>query len=258
MPYRRSMNGIRFAYSGGQYKAGTRYIGGRRAGTRTMMAPFWTRGLVKRGSVKKMVERTYKFKRTVVIEGLLQSGSAALPGGCVVGLSFSLGQINFNRSIQGGAVTSTNVAVPGVAEMTSLFQQYKVTKAVIKIVPSRPDGDLATGIPVSPLIAGFPTLLSVTDYDDNDATTTVAPLQECGDCRITMLDGIKTYTVKPKFVGVVTGAPGTTVAGPPTTGFLDCAQANIEHNGVKFGLIAQANYAASAYIDVYYTMRGSK
>lgn len=258
MPYRRAVGGVRFAYSGAQYSARSRYIGGRRAGRTSMAAPFWSRGLVKRSSVKKMVERLYKFKRTVVIEGLLQSGTAAAPGGCVVGLSFSLGQINFNRSIQGGAAASINVAVPGVSEMTALFQQYKVTKAVVKIVPSRPDADLASGIPVSPLIAGFPTLLSVTDYDDNEATTTVAPLQECGDCRITMLDGIKTFTVKPKFVGVVTGAPSTTVAGPPTTGFLDCAQPNIEHNGIKFGLIAQANYAASAYIDIYYTMRGSK
>lgn len=216
------------------------------------------RGMTSRRAITNMVNRTYRFKRTVVIEGLLQSGTAALPGGCVVGMSFSLGQINVNRSIQNGAVTVINTAVPAVTEMQNLFQQWKIEKVIVRIVPSRPDADIASGIPVSPLIASFPTLLSVTDYDDNNATTTVAPLQEHGDCKITMLDGIKSFAVVPKFVGVVTGAPGTTVAGPPTRGYLDCEQPNIEHNGIKFGLISQANYAASAYIDIFYTMRGTK
>lgn len=223
-----------------------------------LMRPRLARGMIRNSQIKTMQNRTYKFKRTIVFEGALQGGVAGLPGGCTLALSFSLGQVNWSRSIQGGAAATGNISVPASTEMTNLFQQYKIDKVTVRVVPARPDADIASTLPTLPLLPGFPTLLAVTDYDDNDAPTTVAPLQECGDCTIKMLDSIKNYTVYPKFVGVVTGAPGTTVAGPPMRGFLDCAQPNIEHNGIKFGFISQPFTYASLYIDVFYTMRGSK
>lgn len=243
--------------SGGGYVYPARR-GGRIVTARRLVRPSYAKGLVSKSN-RAMLEKTYVFKRTVLIQGLLQSGvNSALPGGCVVGLSVSLDTINVNRSVQGAASVSTNYSVPGASDMTNLFQQYKIDKFKIRIVPSRPDADIASTIPTLPLIPGFPTLITVTDYDDNNATTSVAPLQECGDNRIDMLDKMKTFTVRPKFVGVVTGAPGTTVAGPPMRGFLDVAQPSIEHNAIKFGYIAQAFSYADAYVDIYYTMRGSK
>lgn len=236
----------------------SRRRGGRRVSTSRLRMPAYTKGMISKTNAA-MLNKTYVFKRTVLIQGLLQSGvNAALPGGCTVGLSVSLDQVNYNRSIQGGASVATNIAVPGASDMTNLFQQYKIDKFKVRLVPARPDADIASTIPVLPLLPGFPTVISVTDYDDNNATTSVQPLQEHGDNRITMLDKMATYTVRPKFVGVVTGAPGTTVAGPPMRGFLDCAQASIEHNAIKFGFVAQAFSFVDAYVDIYYTMRGSK
>lgn len=202
---------------------------------------------------------TYKFKRTVVFQGALQSGTNTnAAGGGTLALSFSLGQVNWQRSVQAGAVASGNISVPASTELTNLFQQYKIDKVIIKAVPSRNSSDYGDGIPVIPGFPTFSTVLSVVDYDDNDAPTTIAPLQEHGDCSVKMMDRIHNYSLRPKFVGVVTGAPGTTVAGPPTRGFLDCAQPNIEHNGIKFGLVAEQNRFVDLYIDIYYIMRGSK
>lgn len=231
----------------------------KKASRRRLLRPYWARGLVKASSVKRMVDMTYKFKRTVVFQGALQSGTNTnAAGGGTLALSFSLGQVNWQRSIQGGAVANGNLTVPASSELTALFQQYKIDKVVIKAIPSRNSADYSDGVPVIPGLPTFSTVLSVIDYDDNDAPTTIAPLTEHGDCTIKMMDKIHNYVIKPKFVGVVTGAPGTTVAGPPTRGFLDCAQPNIEHNGIKFGLVAEQNRFIDMYIDIYYTMRGSK
>lgn len=238
---------------------GGRTLRGKRASKRMMVLPAWAKKARASRSIANFVNRTYKFKRTVVIQGALQSGTnTGLPGGGTVALSFSLGQVNMSRSIQGGAAANSNIAVPGVSEMTALFQQWKIDKVVVKIIPTRNSADIVDAIPVVPGYPTFPTLLTVIDYDDNDAPTTIAPLQEHGDCSIKMLDRIHSQTVKPKFTGVVTGAPGTTVAGPPMRGFLDCAQPNIEHNSVKFGFIAEQARFADLYVDIYYTMRGSK
>lgn len=217
------------------------------------------RGMIGSKSARAFLERSYKFKRTVVFQAAIQSGTnTALPGGGTLALSFALGNVYWQRSVQGGAVATGSIPVPAASELTNLFQQWKIDKVIIKAVPSRNMADYSDGIPVTPGYPTFSTLLSVVDYDDNDAPLTIGPLQECGDCTIRMMDKIHTYALKPKFVGVVTGAPGTTVAGPPTRGYLDCAQANIEHNGIKFGMIAEQSRYIDLYIDIYYTMRGSK
>lgn len=231
------------------------------------------KNMKKRSYKKKSVKKTsrytrvrepnqdsiYRFKRTVFIQGALQSGTnTALPGGGTLGLSFSLGQVNVTSAIQGTSQAVYNVAVPGNTEFTNLFQQYKIEKVRIKLVPSRNMATYDNGIPVTPGFPVFTTCLQVIDYDDNTAPTTVAPLQEHSECKIMMMDGIKSTTLYPKFIGVVTGAPGTTVAGPTARGFLDCSQPNIEHNGIKFGLIAEQSRSVDVYCEIFYAMKGSK
>lgn len=245
--------------SGTFVAASSRSRGGKRASKRMIMLPSWAKKARYTKAISSMVNRLYKFKRTVVFQGAITSGTnTSLPGGGTLALSFSLGNVYWEKAVQGGLTTTGNIAVPASSELTNLFQQWKIDKVVCKAVPSRSSADYSDGIPTVPGYPTFSTLLSVIDYDDNTAPTTIAPLQEHGDCRIEMMDKIKNYTVKPKFSGVVTGAPGTTVSGPPMRGFLDCAQPNIEHNGLKFGLVAEQNRWVDLYIDIYYTMRGSK
>lgn len=236
-----------------------RTVYAKRVGKRSLRIAKWTRGLASKSGLKAMLNKTYRFKRTVVIQGAIRSGvNTAAPGGGTVAMSFSLGQINYQRSEQGGAVQIFNVPVPAASELTALFQQWKIDKVVIKAVPSRNSADYQAGIPVNPGFPTFTTLLSVIDYDDNDTPLTVTPLQEHGDCRIDMMDRIKTYTLRPKFNAVVAAAPGTTSVGPPMRGFLDCAQPNIEHNGIKFSIIAEQARTVDLYVDIFYVMRGSK
>jgi hypothetical protein len=144
-------------------------------------------------------------------------------------------QINFGASqsnINLGGVAVYGPVTPNASELSSLFDQYRILSATIRI-----DWDY-NSYPVSSGTAVAPLIYYVADYDDSTSAVATALLQYPGVHTHSFLeDGYKPLivSVKPKPLRDIAGTGLLTTYGPMVTApWIRTADMTTPHYGLKF------------------------
>lgn len=126
--------------------------------------------------------------------------------------------------------------MPGVAEFANLFDQYRITKVVTKIIPySNSSGTTISGAPNSNADASA-MIHYAYDLDDTTIAATEAgikTLQERRGYRTKRLIGRPiTFTIRPRFLVPAAAAGAINMLGP-TKAWLDLSNLDVPHYGMK-------------------------
>jgi len=208
--------------------------------------------------------RTVTFWRKSEISLSLNQSTGFAAGGANVNWGFALGRIfGFLNGVFTYAVT-----VPSSSEFQALFDYYKINAVKIQMFFTKTNSDQSSGSNV-----GMPMLLIANDFDDIAETMTLNSMNERVGTRHVQFDstnvnGINHY-IKPKPTSVIvatdvsTGVLAASNSGVTFgTQWIDCAQSNIVHNGVKVFYNNQGVTAATVLgnvtfvFDVEYVFKG--
>lgn len=136
----------------------------------------------------------------------------------------------------------------GFNELTSLYDQYKITKIVAYFMWS--PKSLGLGVNQFPSGAGVysPVLYYKRDYDDDTAPTSQSTFLESNQTRMVRLMPNKTVRVviKPAVLNMVYQGPASTAYAPKWNVRLDCANDDVPHYGLKWF----ADYLAIADVNL--------
>lgn len=120
----------------------------------------------------------------------------------------------------------------GYQDFTSLYDQYKIDAVRVTFEYAH-DTATADGSSVP-----LPKLYAMRDWDDSTALSASDCLQSSTRVMRFDLRRPRSFLIKPKFKQYIMIAPST--SGPDNvgkTGWIDCANPNVLHYGLKFGLI---------------------
>lgn len=166
-------------------------------------------------------------------------------------------------------VFSNSLQVPNASDFQNLFDYYMIKNVKMTLFFTKNTDSIQT----SGNTFGLPILQIANDFDDVQETMTLNSMNERVGCRHVQFDsnntnGINHY-VKPKpssvvvQTDVITGAQSTANAGIVFgTQWLDVAQSNIIHNGIKVfyvnqGLTTVATLGTVTFVfDVEYVFKG--
>jgi len=208
--------------------------------------------------------RTVSFWRKSEISIALGQSSGFNGVGNNVNWGFGLGRI---FGFVNGVFTYS-IIVPGSTEFQALFDYYKINAVKMQIFFSKTAGDQQSGAAI-----GMPMLLIANDFDDIAETMTLNSMNERVGVRHVQFDGNNTngitHYIKPKPTSVIvqtdvtTGVQSTSNSGVVFgTQWLDSAQSNIVHNGVKVfynnqGVTAVTTLGNVTFVfDVEYVFKG--
>lgn len=165
-------------------------------------------------------------------------------------------------SVAGGGV-QTNIAgaysfklsdLPNYTELTALYDQYKITGVKISFIPSATEYNSA--IPQGATVAqGFNPFMSAIDYDDTTTPTSEDQLMEYGSLKRSGPGRIHSRYIVPKVLQEVYRSVATTGYRPISGQWLDIAQPDIPHYGLKVWCSAPpaAGTATAITYNVYAT-----
>lgn len=148
-----------------------------------------------------------------------------------------------------GALSFNLAALPNASEFTALFDQYKLMNVKLDFVPF---GD-TVNLPISTMTGtssvlspGGPLILAV-DYDDNTTPADAASLLQYQNSKVVPIPRRHRMTIRPKFATEVYRSGVSTGYGA-RTGWLDCANSDVPHYGVKYYMNApSANSSSYTY-----------
>jgi len=152
-----------------------------------------------------------------------------------VNWGFSLGRI---IGFLGG-IFSYSLPVSNASEFQALFDYYMINAVKVQVFYSKTEADFSSGASQA-----MPMLLIANDFDDIAEPMSLNSMNERVGCRHVQFDGSNSkginHYIKPKptntvvqtnvDTGVLSSANAGVVFG---TQWLDCAQSNIVHNGIK-------------------------
>jgi len=156
-------------------------------------------------------------------------------GAANINWGFSLGNVFGFRN----GVFQYLIPVPQSSELQALFDYYMIKNVKMTMFFSKTDADFSSGTGVA-----MPILHICNDFDDIAESMTIDSMMQRLGNRTIQFDsgnsnGIRQY-VKPVISSVVvatdvtTGALASSNSGIPTgSTWLDCADSNIVHNGIK-------------------------
>lgn len=181
--------------------------------------------------VRRLSTRTYPFKRTMATIPFIGAGLprfiSQASSATNLSAEFSLNQL------------------PGYSEFTNLYDQYKITKIVVKLIPMmnvnnvQPYDGTSAGLSLlNPGLIG-----SVLDFDDATNLANLTDYLQYQNWRSQPAISSRTHVrvFKPTVKGLDLNAGGSSVASSVgRSGWLDCAASAVPHYGVK------------VYMDPYY------
>lgn len=153
-----------------------------------------------------------------------------------------------------GALTFALSSLPSSTDYTSLFDQYKITGVKLDFIPF---GD-TVNLPItsmtgsSSLISPGGPLILAPDYDDATTPATASLLLEYQSCKVIPVPKRHRMYVRPKFAMEVYN--GVSSAYGARSGWLDCANSNVAHYGVKYYMNAPSVASSSFTYQVWATM----
>lgn len=145
--------------------------------------------------------------------------------------------------------------LPNYSEFTGLFDEYMIRKVVVTFINTA-----AHTITGADQIAGRnpPVLYSVIDYDDAATPANGDVLLQYPGCKLTSaMFKRKSWVFKPKAQQLLFGASGTPTGSRRRT-WINCANGDVPHYGIKFLLTAAPNGLVyySVFTRFYLAFRG--
>jgi len=213
----------------------------------------------------------YSFKRTVVAGLKLNPASgfttyinaAGVTGGYDSGVGSVSRGIAFQFSLQGFSIVGSGTSgynMPGAAEFTTLFDQWRIKKIVMKIMYNQNIASNST--PGTPL----PIIQHCPDQDDANPPLTSIEMLQRPDMKIVEYGAgstslIKYFTLYPnaKLATDPTGVTATTLA--PRSVFFDVAESGVANYGFKMWFDATRSGSVDMgdlliYADYYLDFKG--
>lgn len=180
--------------------------------------------------------------------------------------TFRVGDFVANYNATTGITTPINVPlsfnlnqIPAASELTSLYDQYKITGIRVNIQPLLTEG-IASAVSGSTLIYGFPKLSTVIDYDDSTTPANEDVLLQYGSLKQTGAFKEHKRFFKPKIrVGGLNAGAVVDPVVSQNAQWLDVGYPNVPHYGLKMfhpGPIASGTPLVSSSIaySVYATL----
>lgn len=154
-----------------------------------------------------------------------------------------------------GVLSFSMSSLPSASEFTALFDQYKIMKVKLDFIPF---GD-TVNLPVSTmsgsssLVSPGGPLITAVDYDDANAPAQASDLLQYQYSKVTPVPRRHKMTLRPKFATEVYRSGVSTGYGA-RSGWLDCANSDIPHYGVKYWMNAPSNSSTSFSYQVWAEM----
>jgi len=215
--------------------------------------------------IKVTSGRTMSFWRQCQVNISLVQGTGWQGSGAAnINWGFALGNVFGFRN----GTFQYLIPVPNASEFQALFDYYMIKNVKMTMFFSKTDADFSVGASVA-----MPILHICNDFDDIAESMTVDSMMQRLGNRTVQFDsantsGIRHY-VKPTISSVVvqtdvsTGAVSSSNSGIPTgSSWLDVAQSNIVHNGIKVvyntqGRTASTEIGTVTFIfDIEYCFKG--
>lgn len=195
--------------------------------------------------------QVHSFKRTAFISQITASKVSGV-------------QQNIN-----GAYAFSLDMLPGVAEFTSLFDQYKINAVKIQFIPgtTQTTNSVLDPNPTSSNITGaamcYNRFHSVIDYDDTTLLGSEAAALEYGSLKSSRGDRGHTRYLKPKVVQDIFRTGGATGKRPIGNQWIDCNNTDVPHYGLKVWMDAPdspTNIAITynVYVTMYFQCKNTR
>lgn len=133
-----------------------------------------------------------------------------------------------------GAIVFSLAQVPSYTEFTSLYDQYKISAVKVKIVP-RYNVSAFDNIQSAAATPYIPQVFTAIDYDDSGVST-VSDLLQYQNCKMTRGNVIHQRYLKPRCRNILQNLNGTASARAPFRGWIDSADPEVIHYGLKWAI----------------------
>ncbi len=143
--------------------------------------------------------------------------------------TYTAGQVTASNTVNSGALAFTLDSLPGYTEFTSLFDQYRITEALVKFVPLT----LEFGPSTNPSV-NFPVVYTVIDLDDNVTPVTTDELKQYDTCQVISNQNYFTRCVQPRAALAAYSGAFTSYSQAPVSQWMDVASPSIQYYGVKW------------------------
>jgi len=169
--------------------------------------------------------------------------------------------MQFHFALDGGRILLGGVAgdspTISTGDFTALFDQYRIDKVKIELSWGQPESSLNQQYPL-------PTIYKVIDYDDTTSIASIAAAFEYGSCETLKLSnasdgrtGVHTIWLKPRPLVQTYRSAITTGYQSVRAGWMDCAQTDIPHYGMKLyydnaGITADTTIGRLIIVQTYY------
>lgn len=210
--------------------------------TKKRMQPSRRYPILRRAGKARLYRRVYagqthRFKQSVTKTGLANLG-AGVPSG--MGIKFQLSDCDQS------------------ATFASLFDQYRIDKVVIKLLPRATIvSTLGSAMAQAPSY-----FLVAVDHDDANTPATEAELRQYDNCKIVpATSSIKSFTVKPKIATAAFGGGVFTSYLNSKASWIDIASTGVEHYGFKIILPPSSTASSFAFeimCDYYLSFKNAR
>lgn len=144
-------------------------------------------------------------------------------------------------------------ALPNVSEFANLFDQYKITHVQLRFHLDTDPGAQAAAS------AQYPKLYYATDYDDANAPASLDDLRQHArmQCRVLTPNRPIKVNIKPAVTTLVYRGPTTSSYVPKWRQFIDMAQTDVPHYGLKWGIdnLTNTNYKVRVEGRMWFTCK---
>lgn len=198
----------------------------------------------------------HQFRRTVSAAFNVSSNGIQIPGGAATYVTDFAIRFGLQNCLFVGSGT-TSVAVPGITELTALFDQIKLDKVVVRIISLNDSAPIATFQNFAVQVA------TAIDYN-SDQTVTGAQLREYSSWKLDTIEPGGTVehrrTLRPMYQRAITYTGGAGINGVEgARGFLGTISGDIAHYGLLGNIIAgnqvgQVNF----FVEYYYSCKNQK
>lgn len=179
----------------------------------------------------------YPFERVVDYDVPLNLSTGWSPGGTSNGLGLGFTFTLDNLQIEFSNGSTTDIAINGSSDFTSLFDQWRIERVDMQMYYS---GTNHTVQPSTINTYAMPVFRYVTDYDNADVSSTEI-ISEYPQCRTFQTGVSKVLRHTVYYPGVNTTAQLDTAADVPAivkrAPWIDCATAGIAHHGIKINYV---------------------
>lgn len=159
----------------------------------------------------------------------------------------------FQRSINGGILTATNLptlgaysftlgTLPSYTDFTSLFDQYRIIQVQIKFTPLL----AANGFGPATTSTTLPTLYTAIDYDDSTTPAAVDDLRQYDTLEVSPYNVYTQRTFQPRAALALYSGVFTSFGQTSPGQWIDAGSPNVQYYGLKYA-ITPVTVASGAY-----------